>query len=55
MTTTDPRLLALGEIKARILGRLTKTGYGEYVLVDDVDELIDELADELVAAGRTRS
>lgn len=47
MTKPDPRLLALGEIKARILGRLTKTGYGEYVLVDDVCDLIDQYAQEV--------
>lgn len=37
----------LGEIKARILGRLTKTGYGEHVLVDDVCDLIDQYAQEV--------
>ena len=42
--------LALGEAKGRILGRLTATGYGEYVLVDDVTDILDELAEEAESA-----
>ena len=34
----------LGELRGRVLGRLTVTGYGEMVLVDEVVELIEEMA-----------